>query len=292
MAKIFITGSHGQLGRELQSLAPEFPRHYFFFFDRSTLPVEDPDASQAFLTREKPQWLVNCAAYTAVDKAETEKETAFEINGDAPGYLAHACRKTNTRLIHISTDYVFDGNSATPIKETDPTGPINTYGASKLEGERQAAREYPDGTIIIRTSWVYSEFGNNFVRTMIRLMKERPAISVVNDQIGTPTYAADLAAAILHMIGYEKFTPGIYNYSNDGKISWYDFAVAIRDAIGSTCTVHPIPTSQYPTPAKRPPYSLLDKTLIHTTYRVPIPDWRASLLICLRRLGFSLSQTP
>jgi dTDP-4-dehydrorhamnose reductase len=292
MPKIFITGSNGQLGRELQSLAPDFPQHNFFFFDRSTLAIEDPDVISAFLTREKPAWLINCAAYTAVDKAESEKETAFEINGDAPGYLAAACRKTNTRLIHLSTDYVFDGTSADPLKETDPTAPINTYGASKLDGEHQALRDNPNGTLIIRTSWVYSEFGNNFVRTMIRLMKERPAINVVNDQIGSPTYAADLAAAILQMIGYEKFTPGIYNYSNDGKISWYDFAVAIRDAIGSTCTVNPIPTSQYPTPAKRPHYSLLDLTLIHNTYRVTIPDWRASLLICLRRLGFSLSQTP
>jgi dTDP-4-dehydrorhamnose reductase len=285
MAKIFITGSHGQLGRELQSLAPEFPQHNFFFFDRSTLPVEDPDASQALLNREKPQWLINCAAYTAVDKAETEKETAFEINADAVGYLASACRRHHTRLIHISTDYVFDCNSASPIKETDPTGPINTYGASKLEGESQAAREYPDGTIIIRTSWVYSEFGNNFVRTMLRLMKERPAISVVNDQIGAPTYAADLAAAILHIIGYPAFTPGIFNYSNEGKISWYDFAIAIRDAIGSTCTVNPIPTSQYPTPARRPKYSLLDKTHIQNIYGVPISEWQASLRTCLRRPG-------
>ncbi len=303
--KIFVTGANGQLGRELRVLAADSPAYDFFFFDRSTLPVEDPDASQAFLAREKPQWLINCAAYTAVDKAETEKETAFEINGDAPGYLANACRKTNTRLIHISTDYVFDGNSATPIKETDPTGPINTYGASKLEGERQAAREYPDGTIIIRTSWVYSEFGNNFVRTMIRLMKERPAINVVNDQIGTPTYAADLAAAIIRIISNHPhnspeahstiksptFTPGIFHYSNEGRISWYDFAIAIRDAIGYPCTVNPIPTSQYPTPARRPHYSLLDKTHIQNIYGVSISDWHASLLTCLRRLGLPIHQS-
>jgi dTDP-4-dehydrorhamnose reductase len=295
MPKIFITGSNGQLGRELQSLAPDFPQQNFFFFDRSTLPIEDPDAINAFLTRERPAWLINCAAYTAVDKAEAEKETAFEINADAVGYLANACRKTDTRLIHISTDYVFDGTSATPLKETDPTGPINAYGASKLEGDRQALRDYPDGTLIIRTSWVYSEFGNNFVKTMIRLMKERPALNVVNDQIGAPTYAADLAAAILHIIGRTTstsgqapaaaFTPGIFNYSNEGKISWYDFATAIRNAIGSTCTVNPIPTSQYPTPAKRPHYSLLDLTHIQNTYGVFIPDWQPSLLTCLRRLG-------
>jgi dTDP-4-dehydrorhamnose reductase len=285
MPKIFITGSNGQLGRELQSLAPELAQHNFFFFDRSTLPIEDPDAINAFLTRERPAWLINCAAYTAVDKAESEKETAFEINADAVGYLANACRKTSTRLIHISTDYVFDGTSATPLKETDPTGPINAYGASKLEGERQALRDNPDGTLIIRTSWVYSEFGNNFVKTMIRLMKERPALNVVNDQIGAPTYAADLAAAILHIIGYPAFTPGTFNYSNEGKISWYDFATAIRNAIGSACTVNPIPTSQYPTPAKRPHYSLLDLTHIQNTYGVFIHDWQPSLLICLRRLG-------
>jgi dTDP-4-dehydrorhamnose reductase len=290
--KIFVTGANGQLGRELRSLSVEWAKYEFFFFDRSTLPVEDPEASRTFLDREKPQWLINCAAYTAVDKAESEKETAFEINGDAPGYLADACARQGTRLIHISTDYVFNGSSATPLKETDPTGPINTYGASKLEGERQADRIYPEGTLILRTSWVYSEFGSNFVKTMIRLMKERPAINVVNDQIGAPTYAADLAAAILHIVGYEKFTPGLFHYSNEGRISWYDFAVAIRDAIGSTCTVNPIPTSQYPTPAKRPHYSLLDKTRIQHVYNVPIPDWRSSLLTCLRRLGFSLSQTP
>ena len=284
--KIFVTGASGQLGRELRVLAADSPQDFeFFFFDRATLPIEDPDASQAFLAREKPQWLINCAAYTAVDKAESEKETAWLINGDAVGFLAGACRKNNTRLIHISTDYVFDGSSATPLKETDPTNPSNTYGASKLEGERQALQQYPDGTLIIRTSWVYSEFGNNFVKTMIRVMKERPAINVVNDQIGSPTYAADLAAAILHIIGYSAFTPGIFNYSNEGKISWYEFALAIRDAIGSPCIVNPIPTAQYPTPAKRPRYSLLDKTRIRDTYQLPIPEWHSSLITCLRKLG-------
>ncbi len=198
--KIFVTGANGQLGRELRALAADLSQYDFFFFDRATMPVEDPEAIETFLAREKPQWLINCAAYTAVDKAESEKETAFLVNGDAVGWLAAACRGHNTRLIHISTDYVFNGSSATPLKETDPTDPINTYGASKLEGERQALQQYPDGTVILRTSWVYSEFGNNFVKTMIRLMKERPSINVVNDQIGTPTYAADLAAAIMRII--------------------------------------------------------------------------------------------
>jgi dTDP-4-dehydrorhamnose reductase len=288
--KIFVTGAHGQLGRELQALEADFPPFDFFFFDRSTLPVEDPDAAQTFLSREKPQWLINCAAYTAVDKAESEKETAFEINGDAPGYLATACQKTNTRLIHLSTDYVFDGTSAIPLKETDPTGPMNAYGASKLEGERQAMQHHPEGALIIRTSWVYSEFGNNFVKTMIRLMTQRPSVNVVNDQIGSPTYAADLAAAMMRIVSnHPHFSPGLFHYSNAGQLSWYEFALAIRDGIGSTCTVNPIPTTQFPTPAKRPAFSLLDKTKIQTTYQLTIPEWRQSLLVCLRKLGFAIA---
>ncbi|HWB93001.1 MAG TPA: sugar nucleotide-binding protein, partial [Puia sp.] len=199
-------------------------------------------------------------------------------------YLAEACAAIGTRLIHISTDYVFPGDSARPLTENDPTGPVNTYGASKLEGERQCMEKYPQGTVIIRTAWVYSEFGNNFVKTMIRLIKERPAINVVNDQVGSPTYAADLAAAILDIVSAKNFVPGIYHYSNQGSISWYQFAVAIRDKIGSSCTVNPIPTSSYPTPAARPHYSLLDKTHIAQTYNLTIPDWQSSLIICLSRL--------
>jgi dTDP-4-dehydrorhamnose reductase len=279
--KILVTGANGQLGRELQTLAPAFPQLEFLFFDRATLSIADPDAINTFFARERPAYCINCAAYTAVDKAETEKESAFLINGDAVGYLAAASHDNDTRLIHISTDYVFDGNSAIPLKEGDPTGPVNVYGASKLEGERQALQNHPDGTLIIRTAWVYSEFGNNFVRTMIRLMKERPSINVVSDQVGSPTYAADLAAAILHIISAPSFIPGIYNYSNEGRISWYEFALAIRDLIGSTCEVHPIPTTQYPTPAKRPRFSLLDKGLIRATYHLAIPEWQPSLAKCI-----------
>jgi dTDP-4-dehydrorhamnose reductase len=289
---ILVTGANGQLGRELQQLAPAFPQFAFSFHDRTTLNLDNPDTITTILTREQPAFCINCAAYTAVDKAESEKETAFHINGEAVGYLAAACRVSGTRLIHISTDYVFDGLSATPLKESDPTNPINTYGASKLAGEQNALRENPDATLIIRTSWVYSEFGSNFVRTMIRLMKEKPAINVVSDQIGSPTYAADLAAAILQIIisttsipgVAPAIVPGIYNYSNEGQISWYEFALAIRDAIASPCTVNPIPSSQYPTPAKRPHYSLLDKSLIRQTYRLTIPDWQPSLITCLGRL--------
>ena len=281
---VLITGANGQLGRELQLLAPAFPSFQLLFAGHDTLPIDQPEKVHAFFATHQPHWCVNCAAYTAVDKAESEKESAYLINGDAVGYLAAACHNTGARLIHISTDYVFDGLSETPLREDDPTDPINTYGASKLEGERQALQHHPEGTLIIRTSWVYSEFGNNFVRTMIRLMKERPSINVVSDQIGSPTYAADLAAAILHIINAPSFIPGLYHYSNEGRISWYEFALAIREGIGSTCEVHPIPTDQYPTPAKRPRFSLLDKSLIRLTYRLSIPEWRPSLFTCIAKM--------
>jgi len=282
--KILVTGANGQLGRELQVLATSFAALDFLFFDRAALSIADPDAINTFFARERPAYCINCAAYTAVDKAESEKESAYLINGDAVGYLAAACHNTGARLIHISTDYVFDGHSATPLKEGDPTGPVSVYGASKLEGERQALQHHPEGTLIIRTSWVYSEFGNNFVRTMIRLMKERPSINVVSDQVGSPTYAADLAAAILHIINAPSFIPGLYHYSNEGRISWYEFALAIREGIGSTCEVHPISTDQYPTPAKRPRFSLLDKSLIRSTYHLTIPEWRPSLVTCIGKM--------
>ncbi len=288
MQKIIVTGAGGQLGRELQILANSFPpRDFgfdFVFADRRQLPIENQDQVNAFFKEHRPAFCINCAAYTAVDKAESEKEAAFRINGDAPGYLAKACRYTGARLIHISTDYVFDGSSATPLKEDDSTAPINIYGASKLEGEKQALQAHPDGALVIRTSWVYSEFGNNFVKTMIRLMTERPAINVVNDQIGSPTYAADLATAIFHIITAPHFVPGIYNYSNEGEISWYEFALAIHQLIGSNCTVSPIASANYPTPARRPHYSLLDKSLIKKTYGLPIPDWFTSLRTCISRL--------
>jgi dTDP-4-dehydrorhamnose reductase len=298
--KILVTGANGQLGRELQAISAALTPNIaitsnlsmishnspyeFIFFDRATLSIADPDAIHTFLTRERPAYCINCAAYTAVDKAESEKESAFLINGDAVGYLAAACHETGVRLIHISTDYVFDGLSETPLREDDPTDPINVYGASKLEGERQALQRHPHGTLIIRTSWVYSEFGNNFVRTMIRLMKERPSINVVSDQVGSPTYAADLAAAILHIVAAPSFIPGLYHYSNEGRISWYEFALAIRGLIGSACEVHPIPTDQYPTPAKRPRFSLLDKSLIRSTYHLTIPEWRHSLVTCIAKM--------
>ena len=298
MKKILVTGANGQLGRELKDLVSRngfredesgwfvsFDEGASFLFaDREVLPLDDQKKIDEFFAARQPQWCINCAAYTAVDKAESDKENAFRINGDAPGWIANACRNAGARLIHISTDYVFPGNSATPLKENDTTGPINVYGASKLEGEHRALEQYPDGTLIIRTAWVYSEYGNNFVKTMLRLMREKPSLNIVDDQIGSPTYAADLAAAILHIVDANRFIPGIYHYSNEGRISWYQFALAIRDRIDSTCTINPIPTSGFPTPATRPAFSLLDKTLIRHTYGLTIPDWQASLDICLFRL--------
>jgi len=299
MKKILVTGANGQLGRELQEAAKpllhtssvpfithssSFPSFEFIFADKDQLPLGDPDRIFSFLNDNQPDYCINCAAYTAVDKAETEKDLAFRINGEAVGALAAACHATGARLLHISTDYVFDGDSATPLKEEDPTGPVNIYGASKLRGEQLAMEQHPHGTVIIRTSWVYSEFGNNFVKTMIRLMKEKPSINVIDDQIGSPTYAADLAAALLHIAAGQNFTPGIYHYSNEGRISWYEFALAIKELTGSPCPVNPIPTAQYPTPAKRPHYSLLDKSLIRNTYGIIIPDWRQSLTTCIARL--------
>ena len=281
--KILVTGAGGQLGSELQVACKAWPQYDFVFVDKDEMPLDQPEKIGPVIETIHPSWCISCGAYTAVDKAETEKELAFTINGDAVGAIAAACKKIGARLIHISTDYVFDGNSPIPLKENDPTGPINVYGASKLKGE-QLARQYNEHTAIIRTAWVYSEFGHNFVKTMIRLMKEKPFLTVINDQVGSPTYAADLANAILHIVTAPRFIPGTYHYSNEGQISWYEFALAIKELTGSACPIDPIPTAQYPTPAKRPHYSLLDKTHIKTTYGLDIPTWRSSLIICLDKL--------
>jgi dTDP-4-dehydrorhamnose reductase len=286
-SKIVVTGANGQLGSELRDISAAYPQFDFIFLTREDLPVQDDAKTLAFFEAARPAYCINCAAYTAVDKAESDKDLAFLVNGRAVGTLAAACKRVNTRLIHISTDYVFDGLSAIPLKEGDPTSPINIYGASKLQGEQLALQQQGE-TVIIRTSWVYSVYGNNFVKTMIRLMRERESINVINDQIGSPTYAADLAGVIGRIVSGPRFIPGIYHYSNEGQISWYDFALAIRELTGSACHVNPIPASQYPTPAKRPHYSLLDKSLIKRTYGISIPEWKDSLAICMERLGRSV----
>lgn len=286
--KILVTGANGQLGKELKELATLYPDFDFLFLSRTDLPIHHFPLVRNFFKATQPQYCINCAAYIAVDRAEEEKDLAFQINGEAVGVLAAVCKEYQTRFIHISTDYVFDGNGKTPYKETDATNPVNTYGASKLEGERQALQLNP-GSIIIRTSWLYSEYGKNFVKTMLKLIKERDKVSVVNDQVGSPTYAADLAEAILKIIANCQLSidnrhPGIYNFSNDGIISWFDFAVAINELSGNLCKVKPILTSEFPTVAKRPFYSVLDKSKIQQTFGIKLKDWKESLKICLRRL--------
>jgi len=283
---ILITGANGQLGNEMRVISFLYPLYNFLFVTKDDLSIDDPEAIKKYFVNYSINYCVNCAAYTAVDKAETEPEKAVLVNATAVGNLARICNQYSTQLIHISTDYVFDGTSLTPYKEDHPVAPINTYGATKLEGEH-LAQQNNSGTIIIRTSWVYSSFGNNFVKTMLRLMKEKEQLNVVSDQVGCPTYAADLAAAIMQIItsGKAADNPGIYNYANRGIINWWQFAVAIKELTGSKCIVNPIPSSNYPTPAKRPAYSVLDTTHIQEIFNVNIPFWRDSLQKCLLLLG-------
>jgi dTDP-4-dehydrorhamnose reductase len=280
---ILVTGSNGQLGKELQQLADDYPQYRFVFASRDDLKLEVFGLVENFFIATKPQYCINCAAYTAVDKAESEEDLAMLVNGEAVGNLAEICKKYQTKFIHISTDYVFDGESETPYKEDDTTGPINTYGRSKLLGEQLCMKENAEA-IIIRTAWVYSSFGNNFVKTMMRLMNERNEINVVADQVGSPTYAADLAKAMLNIISSGKWEAGIYHYSNEGRISWHEFALTIKEITGSKAIVHPIETAQYPTPAKRPHYSLLNKAKIKSIYSVKVPEWKESLQTCIAKL--------
>lgn len=281
---ILVTGANGQLGKEMKELESDFPGYRFIFLSREDLPIHHFELVRNFFKGYRPQYLVNCAAYTAVDKAETEKDLAFQVNGEAVCVLAAICREYNTKFIHISTDYVFDGNGSTPYTPDAPVNPQSVYGASKLKGE-QEARQYNKDSIIIRTSWVYSAFGRNFVKTMRKLMSERTELNVVNDQLGSPTYAADLARVIMQIIAGGKWTPGIYHFSNAGVISWYDFALAIRDMSGFNCQINPIPSSQYPTPAKRPAYSVLDTSGIFSTFGSAPVYWKESLQTCLQKLN-------
>lgn len=282
-AKILVTGANGQLGQELGRLAADFPGLNLVLASRAELAVDNEAAVTAFFEQHQPDYCINCAAYTAVDRAESEQEAAFRANALAPEYLANACRQHTARLLHISTDYVFNGQSPIPYTETSATDPINIYGATKREGELRCLKAHPE-SIVLRTAWVYSEYGSNFVKTMLRLMHTRDTLTVVNDQIGAPTYAADLAGAILRIIHEQTWIAGIYHYSNAGKISWYDFAVAIRNHAGLSCTVTPISTAQFPTAARRPAFSLLDTTLFKKTFSQEIPDWEDSLKQCLQRL--------
>jgi len=274
--RIVITGASGQLGSELKDLLLDDTEKECYFLDRKQLPLDQIQIIQEILGMYQPDLIIHAGAYTAVDKAEEDQVTANLVNHLACEEIAQYCRLHDTRLITISTDYVFDGSSASPLTETAKTAPINVYGQTKFAGEQAIQKWYPEA-IIIRTSWVYSTYGKNFVKTMCRLMAERDEISVINDQIGSPTYAKDLAAALLKIVDSSKWEAGIYNYSNEGEISWYDFAVAIRDFRSFDCQVKPIPTSAYPTPARRPKYSLLDKSKIKDVFAVKVPNWEISL---------------
>ncbi len=281
--KILVTGANGQLGSELRELLKDHPSTTCFFLDRKELPLEQTMIITDILGIYQPDVIIHAGAYTAVDKAEAEPILADAVNHLACEEIAQYCRLNDVKLIAISTDYVFDGNSCIPLTEDAPVDPINIYGLTKLKGEQAIEKWFPEA-VIIRTSWVYSTYGNNFVKTMLRLMNERPSLSVINDQIGSPTYARDLAAAIISILFAAEWQSGIYHYSNEGEISWYDFALAIRDRKGLHCDIIPIPSSSYPTPAKRPYYSLLDKTKIKTVFSIDVPYWSDSLDVMLQKL--------
>ena len=282
---ILITGANGQLGNELRQISGNYANFRFFFTDVDELDITHSDAVHDFFDKNKIQTVINCAAYTAVDKAESDEPAAMRINAVAVEYLAKVCNKTDATLIHISTDYVYDGCSCKPYSEDHCTAPASVYGRSKLAGEKVALSV--SKSVVIRTSWLYSSFGNNFVKTMLRLGKERETINVVFDQGGTPTYAADLAQVIMEIVktaAQDHLKSGIFHYSNEGVCSWYDFAHEIMQQAKLKCTVQPIETKDYPTPATRPHYSVLNKARIKAEYGMEIPHWKDSLSRCLSEM--------
>ena len=283
MKNILITGANGQLGNEMRVLSSEHSEYIYFFTDVQELDICDEQAVIDFVQKNEIDCIVNCAAYTAVDKAEENVELCDKLNHIAPGYLAKAAAVRGAALIQVSTDYVFDGTNHIPYRETESTCPNSVYGRTKLAGEQEAAR-LCERTMIIRTAWLYSTFGNNFVKTMIRLGREKEQLGVIFDQIGTPTYARDLARAIY--VAIAKDVPaGIYHFSNEGVCSWFDFTRAIHRIAGiTTCHVRPLHTEEYPTPAARPHYSVLDKTKIKETLNIEIPYWEDSLETCISEL--------
>jgi dTDP-4-dehydrorhamnose reductase len=289
MKSVLVTGANGQLGSELQQLAPNHPKLSFTFVSRAELDLSDSHAINSWFADKHVDVIINCAAYTAVDKAETEPDLAHAINATAVTTLATIAKAQRISLIHLSSDYVFAGQNYRPYQETDATDPQGVYGASKLAGELALLRINPAKSVIIRTAWVYSTFGNNFVKTMLRLGKERAELGVIYDQVGSPTSAKDLAGAILSIIQHPKLEAltgtEIYHYSNEGVCSWYDFAKAIFSFSDLGCFVKPIDTKDYPTPAKRPHYSLLNKAKIKHDFDITIPYWQDSLKTCLNTLN-------
>lgn len=283
MKTILVTGANGQLGSELKQLESKYSNFDFLFLDREDLDITDEKAVQYFFSENKIDFCINAAAYTAVDNAEKDTENARILNALAVKYLAENAKKTNCAFIHISTDFVFDGSAKSPLKESDKPNPLSVYGETKLEGEYFALE---NNALVIRTSWLYSTFGNNFVKTMIRLGNEREELNIIADQYGTPTYARDLAELIMALIDTKdiKTLVGLYHFSNSGEASWYDFAQEIFTISEIKCNAKPIATTEYPTPAERPKYSIMDKSKIVNDFGVELKDWKLSLKECLEKL--------
>lgn len=286
MKTVLVTGANGQLGNSIRVRAGSHDGYDFLFTDVDTLDICDREAVRTFVEENKVQYILNCAAYTAVDKAEDDEELCARINRDAVRNLGEAARAAGAKVIHVSTDYVFDGTNHVPYIETDTTCPASVYGRTKLAGEQALIEACPD-SVVIRTAWLYSEYGNNFVKTMLRLGSEREELRVIFDQVGTPTYAGDLADALLSVMEQAeegRFVPGIYHFSNEGVCSWYDFTVKILQVAGLGCRVVPIESREYPARAHRPHYSVLNKGKIKSTYGLTIPHWESSLRDCMKSL--------
>ena len=287
MIRVLVTGANGQLGSDLKDLAANLPNIKFLFIDIEDLDISNSDETKKYFVSNAFDFLVNCAAYTAVDKAETDRESAFKVNALAIKNLISGIQVFQTKLIHISTDYVFRGDHNIPYTEDFPTDPQNNYGKSKLAGEEEALK-YPDA-MIIRTSWLYSSYGHNFVKSILKKGQEDEELKVVNDQLGSPTYSGHLAEAIIQIIKSDlkkdiSFTPGIFHFTNIGVCSWYDFALKIKEYANLPCRIEAVPTKHYPLPAKRPAYSVLSKEKIISTYKLDIPNWKDGLKDCLKRL--------
>lgn len=286
MDKVLVIGAGGQLGHCIRKIVAQRAIEGVAFPDEKDANILDVPDLEALFEIERPAYVINCAAYTAVDKAEDEAEIAKAVNETGAENLAQLCKQHQAVLVHISTDFVFEGNEVKLLKEDDIARPINVYGVTKLDGELAIIKEL-DQHIIIRTSWLYSEFANNFVKTMLKLGAERDELNIIADQVGTPTYAVDLANTIFDIIQHPEKKYGVYHFSNEGVTSWYDFAKAIFDLSGTDVKVNPIPTSAYPTKAKRPNFSVMDKTKIKTDYNINVPYWLDSLARCIGALGIN-----
>ena len=285
MKKVLVTGANGQLGQCIKDAVSQInnSEYQYTFVTRQEFDLANIQMMRDYLTQNEFDVLINCAAYTAVDLAEEEVDKAYAVNAEAVGEMAKICAEKNIEFIHVSTDYVFDGNADKPFAVDHETNPISVYGKSKLVGEQLAVKNNPE-SIIIRTAWVYSQHGKNFMKTMLRLFADKDEISVVNDQKGTPTNANDIARAILKVVQTRKKTPGIYHFTNAGDTTWFGFAEAIKELTNAKIKINPIPTSQFPTPAKRPAYSVLDTAKIQEVYDVECPQWKDSLKLLLSKL--------